>query len=96
MADGRIDSCSFSCPDDIQTTHLSLKLCVDFDTHIVHGVVRLYLRAARDTPSLVLDTKDLQIKTVTACDGPASFSLRPAHPALGSALEITLSPALNR
>uniref|UniRef100_A0A8C4WU63 Leukotriene A(4) hydrolase n=2 Tax=Eptatretus burgeri TaxID=7764 RepID=A0A8C4WU63_EPTBU len=96
MDDERVDSCSFSCPHDVHTVHLSLKLRVHFETHVVHGVVRLSLLAVRDTPSVVLDTKGLQIKTVTASNGPASFSVRPAHAALGSALEITLSSALKR
>ncbi|KAJ8411320.1 hypothetical protein AAFF_G00173260 [Aldrovandia affinis] len=91
------DPSSFSSPSKCTTKHLNLTYRVDFDSHVIKGKVSLTLEVLEDNFSgLTLDTKDLQIATVTANGQEASFTMGVQHRFKGTPLEITLPFELSR
>jgi aminopeptidase N len=88
---------SYAAPELFVTRHFDLDLTVDFEARRLRGQVTLDLDrldpAAKD---LVLDTRDLDIRTVaTAAKGseafaPTRFRLDERHPVLGSALHVAM------
>jgi leukotriene-A4 hydrolase len=83
-----MDIHSWSRPDEICVRHLELDLDVDFDRHILTGSATLHFDPASE-PELVLDTRDLEIRSVA---NAAGFELGAKDPILGSPLRISLAP----
>ncbi|QJR80732.1 M1 family metallopeptidase [Alteromonas pelagimontana] len=82
---------SFSNPDEVKVTHLDLELTADFDKHQLVGQATLgFIRQTESADTLVLDTRDLTINSVTAGEDAVSYTLKDADPDLGAALEIDL------
>ena len=97
VSSNRRDSHSFSNPEQVLTTHLDLDLSVNFDSKTLSGTAHLDLqRTQASAKQLVLDTNALTIKRVFAGEQKLEFSLKPADPVLGSALEISLPEGVNR
>nr|XP_040030532.1 leukotriene A-4 hydrolase [Gasterosteus aculeatus aculeatus] len=91
------DPCSFSCVTRCVTRHLNLTLRVDFDRRVIRAKVELTVEALEDRFSaLTLDTKDLQVVSVTANGQAASFTMGPKHSFKGTPLDITLPFDLSR
>lgn len=94
------DPHSYAEPDKVTVNALALDLAVDFDKRELAGSAELSLDwhdAAAHT--LVLDTRDLSIESISAiaADGsssPAAFTLDARHPIYGSALRIELKQAV--
>lgn len=93
------DPHSYARPHEVAVEHLSLDLEVDFDAKRLVGRASLTLDRPdreQDGPasSLLLDTRDLEIRAVTLDDDQAevAFTLDAAVPNLGSRLEIPISP----
>lgn len=59
-----IDNHSYSNVEEINTTHLSLKLEVNFDSHIITGVAR-HKMDNKGTEKAVFDIKEIEISKVT-------------------------------
>lgn len=92
-----VDYHSFSNPSEVTVTHLDLDLTADFDASILSGSVSLtYQKQSPDADTLILDTRDLTIESVTANGTPLEYVLSPADPELGAALEISLPDQGNR
>lgn len=95
--DHALDFHSYSTPHQIRVNHIDLELDVSFTERILKGVAILtFERLSRDTDSLILDTRGLDIIGVETLREGLSFSrvpfsLGPADPILGSPLEISLS-----
>ena len=89
------DPHSFSNPEQVRVRHLELDLEVDFAARILSGTAILCFDAA-EAPTLILDTRGLQVKEVQSTTGggyaPAPYALQPADPILGSALTISIPP----
>ncbi|HEX9983844.1 MAG TPA: M1 family aminopeptidase/hydrolase [Thermoanaerobaculia bacterium] len=86
------DIFSHAEPDKIVTRHVTLDLTVDFDAKIVHGTARLDVVNLKGVTQLVLDTRGLDIASVTLDDGTAAtFSLGPTG-IPGQALTIDVKP----
>lgn len=82
---------SLSNPDEVKVTHLDLDLTADFDKHQLIGSVTLDFNRIKDgADTLVVDTRDLDIKQVTADGNPVEFKLAAEDENLGSALSISL------
>ncbi len=82
---------SFSNPESVIVTHISLDLDIDFDQRVMSGIAKLdYKKLDENARVLVLDTNDLTINSVTSEGSPLEFSLDPEDSFLGSALEISL------
>ena len=91
------DSHSFAQPDVAVVTHLSLKLSVDMDKHILSGSAHLEFKKSKEAEQLILDTHDLTITGVTENNDstPLDFKLGNDIEYLGQALTISLKPTTN-
>jgi aminopeptidase N len=90
------DPHTYANTQDVTTSALALDLAVDFEQRMLDGTAQLSLdwrnKSARE---LVLDTRDLDIRSVDAIDAqgvvhPARFVVDKRDPILGSALRIAL------
>ncbi|KAF6738435.1 Leukotriene A-4 hydrolase [Oryzias melastigma] len=91
------DPCSFSSPSRCVTKHLNLRLRLDFRRRVIAGTVELTVEALEDGFSLLtLDTRDLNIVSVSANQQPARFALGSKHSFKGTQLDITLPFHLSR
>ena len=85
---------SFGNPDQICIRHLSLELDIDFTAQVLRGRASLHLhRHSNSDAALVLDTRDLNIRSVFLGDAttPTDFSLAEPVEHLGAALTIPLT-----
>ncbi|KAJ8245562.1 hypothetical protein GJAV_G00272100 [Gymnothorax javanicus] len=91
------DPSSFCSLSKCSTRHLHLSSRVDFDARVITGKVALTIEVLEDKfSSLILDTKDLKISSVTANGQAASFKLGDKHRFKGTPLEIELPFSLSR
>lgn len=92
-----VDYHSLSNPGEMKVTHLDLDLTADFDAKRLKGSVTLtFDKLAADASELVLDTRDLDIKSVSANGESLAFSLDEADPELGAALRIQVPDGINQ
>jgi leukotriene-A4 hydrolase len=88
------DPHSYAQPGQVRVTHLDLDLALDFPHRQLDGVATLKLDWKNpQTPSLVLDTRDLKIAKVEALDSKGratalKYALAPRDKELGSKLTI--------
>ena len=91
------DKFTYANYDEVRLTHIDLNLDVNFDSKVLDGIATLdFERVKPGANTLVLDTKDLLIKSVRlfAGDIPESeseYTIDAADKVLGEALRITLS-----
>lgn len=95
------DPNSYAQPERVRIEHLVLDLRADMQARTLAGSAELFLKWQDDKArELVLDTRDLQIRSVQGFDGKAwknlSYRLDTADLILGSALRIKLPSALPR
>jgi aminopeptidase N len=82
---------SFARPDEARVTHVALDLTADFTARTLSGRATLSLQRERGASRIVLDTRDLDIQSVTAPDGaPLKFTLGGKDAILGQPLTIDL------
>ena len=88
------DPHSFSRPDEVITTHLSLDAKVDFEARIIAGTAQYDLRrTSPDAQRLVLDTWKLNVSSVKDQEGKKlAYKWSDFDALFGSALEIELLP----
>ena len=87
------DPHSAARPAEARVTHVALDLAADFTRKTLAGTATLTIARAATATSLVLDTADLAIATVTDGTGEALVhALGPKDAILGQALTITLPP----
>ncbi len=87
------DPHSFSRPHEVSIRHISLDLGVDFERQQLAGTATLSLENHTSASELVLDTRDLDIRGVTAgaSKQPAQYTLGDeVSPSLGRPLTIQL------
>jgi aminopeptidase N len=97
----RRDPFTYANYADVRVNDLVLDLDVLFDARALDGTATLsFERLTADAASLVLDTNDLEIKSVEALTGadwtPARFALGPDDENLGSMLSISLPENASR
>jgi aminopeptidase N len=96
------DPSSYANTEAFVTKHVVLDLIADFDAKTLSGTAELQLdRRDANAPELVLDTRDLTIRSVeSSSDGKewtaAAHRLDAATPAFGSALRITMPARADR
>lgn len=91
-----VDYHSFANPNEVRVTHLSLNLTANFETKQLIGDVTLDVK--RTTPennTLVLDTRALNIESVTVDGESVPFAMGETDKDLGTPLSITLPNAAN-
>ena len=92
-----VDYHSLSNPGEMKVTHLDLDLTADFDAKRLKGSVTLtFDKLAADASELVLDTRELDIQSVSANGESLAFTLDKADPELGAALRIQVPEGINQ
>ena len=92
-----VDYHSLSNPGEMKVTHLDLDLTADFDAKRLKGSVTLtFDKLAADASELVLDTRELDIQSVSANGESLAFTLDEADPELGAALRIQVPDGINQ
>jgi leukotriene A-4 hydrolase/aminopeptidase len=87
------DQHTFARPEEVVVRHLSLQLNLDFDQKIASGSAKLDLDRKTKSNQVILDTRNLDIQSVTLDDGrKATFKLGDEVPFLGRPLTIELLP----
>ncbi|MFQ3249497.1 MAG: leukotriene-A4 hydrolase [Glaciecola sp.] len=82
---------SYANPEQVLVTHLNLDLTADFIAKKLVGRVQVDVkRQVENANELILDTRELNILSVTSNGNPVSFDLKPADENLGAALHINL------
>ena len=85
------DTHSYAQPEKARVTHVSLDLTPDFATRRIAGIARLTVERAAGADSIVLDTRDLEIRSVKDAKGDSlGFKLGPAKTFMGAPLAIAL------
>ena len=85
---------SYAQPEKARVTNVSLDLTPDFATKRITGIARLTIqKSAGAETSVILDTRDLDIKSVKDASGaPLGFNVGAAKEFIGSPLAIALPP----
>ena len=85
------DAHSFARPNEVRSTHVDLRLVLDFDHNVARGTVTHELHRIDGTAPLVLDTRGLVIEKITDEAGAAlSFSSGQPDPIRGTSLVVEL------
>ena len=91
------DKFTYANYDEVRVTHLDLNLDVNFDAKVLDGIATLdFERVKPGADMLVLDTKDLLIKSVRIFadgkpEGVTDYTMDEADKVLGEALRIPLT-----
>ncbi len=91
------DKFTYANYDEVRVTHLDLNLDVNFDAKVLDGIATIdFERVTDDADMLVLDTKDLLIKSVRIFadgkpEGVTDYTMDAADKVLGEALRIPLT-----
>ena len=84
---------SYARPAEARVTHVALDLEADFENKRLEGTATLDVQAAEGAKEIVLDTKNLDIRTVTDGAGkPLDYRLGDVDPNLGAPLIVSLEP----
>ena len=85
------DSHSYAVPSEARVTHVHLDLAADFEAKKLSGTAILTLDAPRGADKIILDTRDLDIHSVTDSAGvKLEHTLGAVDSIMGQALEIRL------
>jgi aminopeptidase N len=85
---------SYAQPEKARVTNISLDLTPDFSTKQIAGIARLAIQRSAGADSVILDVRDLDIKSVTDARGaPLAFALGESKEFLGAPLAIALPPS---
>ena len=85
---------SYARPREARVTHVALDLSTDFAARKIGGTATLDVQAAPGAREIVLDTKGLEIDSVTDGAGKAlAYKLGAADPILGAPLAVQLGGA---
>ena len=96
------DKFTYANYDEVRVTHIDLNLDVNFDSKVLEGIASLDIKRVKPgADMLVLDTKDLLIKSVRIFKGsvpeePTDYTLDEADKVLGEALRIPLTPETDK
>ncbi len=91
------DKFTYANYDEVRVTHVDLNLDVNFDAKVLDGIATIdFERVKSDADTLVLDTKDLLIKSVRIfsggiAEGVTDYTMDAADKVLGEALRIPLT-----
>ena len=87
------DPHSYSVPATAKVKHLRWEASVNFDSKTISATATWEIVNAADADSLILDTKGLDIRSVTLDENmPAGFSVGKKDPILGEPLSISITP----
>lgn len=82
---------SYAQPQEARVTNVSLDLTPNFETKRISGVARLAIQRSAGADSIILDVRDLEIKSVKDAGGaPLGFNVGPSKEFLGAPLAVAL------
>ncbi|HET9637620.1 MAG TPA: M1 family metallopeptidase [Allosphingosinicella sp.] len=85
---------SYARPLEARVTHVALDLKADFDAKRIGGTATLDVEAKPDSKTIILDSKGLEVKSVTDGAGkPLLYALGKADAELGAPLTVELEGA---
>jgi leukotriene-A4 hydrolase len=85
------DNHSFAQPEEARVTNVSLDLTPDFETKRISGIARLSIQRSAGADSVILDSRDLDIRSVKDATGaPLGFNVGTPKETIGSPLAIAL------
>lgn len=85
------DKFSFANNSEVVVRHIDLDLAVIFEEKALEGTATLTFEVLKEgAGTLVLDTRDLEIRSATVDHAPVLFTLGEADPVLGQRLEIQI------
>ncbi len=89
------DPHTYARPEIARVTHVAMDLALDFEGKRVSGTATLDIQAADGAQEIILDSKGLEIESVTNADGGAAlqYALGTADAAKGAPLTIQLNGA---
>jgi aminopeptidase N len=88
-----VDPASYAKPLEARVHHVALDLGVDFEGKRISGTATLDIERKPDAKEIILDSKGLEIESVTDGDGqPLDHKLGAADEARGAPLAIALRP----
>ena len=87
-----VDPHSYARPLEARVTHVALDLDVDFATKRIGGTATLDIEKKPGAKEIVLDSKGLEIASVTDSEGALKWQLGPSDPEFGAPLRIALAP----
>ena len=87
---------SFARPNDARVTHVDLDLAADFQRRVLSGTATLDIRTAPGAEEIVLDVRDLNIRSVRSEAGPLQWRLGEEVEFLGRPLIIGLTPGVRQ
>ncbi len=97
LFDVNTDYHSYANPDEVVVTHLELDLTADFEQQKLIGSATLTIqRKSAEASKLILDTRNLVIKKVSANDKLLDFLLAEEDENLGSALVIPIDKSVDK
>ena len=89
-----VDIHSYAKPLEARVTHVALDLGVDFEAQRVGGTATLDVQAKPGVDEIILDSKGLEIESITTVDGkPLPYEIGPSDEALGAPLTIQMGDA---
>jgi aminopeptidase N len=92
-----LDVHSFAKPAEARVYHLALDLAVDFDSKRVGGTATLDIERRPQAKEIVLDSKGLEIQSITGGDKqPLKYKLGANDENLGAPLVVALKPDTKR
>ncbi|MEZ4938299.1 MAG: M1 family metallopeptidase [Crocinitomicaceae bacterium] len=88
------DAHSYSNVEEVHTTHLHLRLNVDFENRIVSGIVEHKIENLKGVSEMIFDIKDLKVNKVTIGenDEETAFKVGEEDELLGAPLKVTIKP----
>ncbi|KAF8202833.1 hypothetical protein BJ912DRAFT_1018714 [Pholiota molesta] len=96
MADISVDTASQANYADIASQHVAFDWSIDFDTRILSGSATHDMVATKgDVKEVILDTWEIDLKTIAVDGVEVSYDVKPKHPVMGSALHIPLPKPLS-
>ncbi len=88
-----VDPATYARPLEARVHHVALDLGVDFEAKRIAGTATLDIDRKPDAKEIVLDSKGLEIESITNAEGePLQFKLGTADEARGAPLAIALGP----
>ena len=92
-----VDPHSYAKPLEARVYHVALDLGVDFDAKRLGGTATLDIERKPDAREIILDSKGLEIESITDGDNqPLGFKLGAADEHLGAPLAVSLKPDTKR
>ena len=88
-----VDVHSYALPNESKVKHLDWDANLDFETKTIRATATLFLTNSAEATKLVLDTKALNIESVTSASGKSfNFALGEEDDDLGRSLTIDITP----